>query len=128
MAHRKQWMLENRVAWISYDGDISLEQMQEINAWLDEFLSEGQAPVHLILDTSKMGSVPNNLTVLRESLSALQKSGWGLVILIGMNRMVRFFAEVIGHQFGLQLKAADSVEEAKSLILEYDKTIGELSS
>jgi hypothetical protein len=128
MAHTRQWMLEKRVAWIRYDGDISLEQMQEINTWLDEFLSEGQAPVHLILDTSKMGSVPNNITVLRESLSALQKSGWGLVILIGMNRMVRFFAEVIGHQFGLHLKAADSVEEAKSLILEYDKTIGELSS
>jgi hypothetical protein len=128
MAHTRQWMLEKRVAWITYDGDISLEQMQEINTWLDEFLSEGQTPVHLILDTSKMGAVPNNISVLRNSLSALQKSGWGLVILIGMNRMIRFFAEVIGKQFGLQLKAADSVEEAKSLILEYDKTIGELSS
>ena len=123
MAHRIRWHLEKRILLIDYVGDIDLSEVHQINDELESFRVEGQKPIHIISDHSRMGKTALTLNLTFKSFPTMKKHGWGWVVFLGLGQPTRFFAEVFSMQFHLKMKAAASFEEAFTLLRQRDETL-----
>lgn len=125
MPHKMSWLIEKRVLQIEYDGLVDKAEVQFINAELDRYLNEGIHPVHILSDNTKMEKVELTVSLARESFTAMKRPGWGWVIVIGMPRLVRFFAEVFATQFGVKIKIALDADEAMQILKKQDLSLAE---
>lgn len=123
MPHQSYWVLEKRLLLLVYEGDIDKEDMRKVNCELDAYLQEGQSPIHIISDHRTMGNISLDLNLVRETFTSMKKAGWGWIILVQVPPLVRFFANVFGIQFGLRIKTAKSIEEAKAILAREDKSL-----
>lgn len=125
MSHKTEWFLENRIVLITYNGDLDKEELSRLNGELETFLEQGKRPLHLISDNRNMGKAELNLEMIRDAFSVMKKDGWGWVIVIGLNPLIRFFAEIFATQFKLHVKSAHTVEEAYEMLKKLDISLAE---
>jgi hypothetical protein len=123
MAHKIRWHLDKRVLLIDYVGDIDLAEVHQINDELERFRLEGQKPVHIISDHSRMGKTALTLNLTFKSFSTMKRYGWGWVVFLGLNQPTRFFADVFSIQFRLKMKGATNYEEAFALLRQVDESL-----
>ena len=125
MAHKSSWLIDKRIMLLEYEGNVDKNEIRLLNEELESFLNEGQTPVHIISDNSRMGKADLSIQLARDTFTAMKKPGWGWVIFVGLDRLIRFFAEVFATQFGVKIKIASSREEAIALLKKLDMTIEE---
>jgi hypothetical protein len=123
MAHKISWHLEKRVLLITYIGNIDLAEVQQINNELELLRLEGQKPIHIISDHRRMGSVEMTLKRAFVSFSAMKRFGWGWVMMIGPDHLLRFFAEVFATQFAVKVRVMESQEEALAMLNKLDLSL-----
>jgi hypothetical protein len=123
MPHQSRWLVEKRLLIIVYDGEIDRAEMQQLNCELDIYLSEGEAPVHIISDHRTMGEAHIDLNITRETFSAMKKHGWGYIVFVAVPPLIRFFANVFGIQYGLRIKSARSIEAAIAFLENEDSSL-----
>lgn len=123
MGHKMTWLLEKRVILLEYSGDVNKAELKEINEELNRFFAEGEKPVHVISDNRQMGNVELSISIAKETFSAVKQPGWGWMFLIGLDRLIRFFAEVFATQFGVRIKSANNPEEALEALKKLDLSL-----
>jgi hypothetical protein len=125
MNHKSSWLVEKRVMLLEYDGDLDKAEILRLNEDLETFLAEGEHPIHIISDNRKMGKTELTITLVQDAFNAMKKPGWGWVVLIGLNPVIRFFAEIFATQFHVNIRAASSVEEAYETLKRLDSSLRE---
>jgi hypothetical protein len=125
MAHKSSWLIDKRVMLLEYDGNVDKNEIGQLNEELNRFLDEGNKPVHIISDNSNMGKADLSIQLAREAFTAMKRPGWGWVIFVGLDRLIRFFAEVFATQFGIKIKIAANREEALIILKKLDLTLEE---
>jgi hypothetical protein len=125
MTHKSSWLIDKRVMLLEYEGNVDKNEIRQLNEELNRFLDEGENPVHIISDNSNMGKADLSIQLAREAFTAMKKPGWGWVIFVGVDRLIRFFAEVFATQFGIKIKIAANREEALIILKKLDLTLEE---
>src|SRR4051794_9120350 len=91
------WLLESRVIFSYYSGEITVEDLENFNITVRQYLDQGTAPlVHIISDATNIGKFPLSLGVLNKIMFQERphpKMGW--IIVVTSNRSLSFISGML---------------------------------
>ena len=88
-----------------------------------KFLSEGTAPVHLVVDVTGLTAVPTNLRQNTSMGGYLRHPALGWTVLVGGNVLVNFMVSVIGQVFKFRYSKRETLEEAIAYLTAQDQSL-----
>src|ERR1044071_673666 len=112
MAYRTSWLEDKRIIYTELIGTLTSQEAQEMSDTHAKFLSEGTAPVHLIVDVTSLDGVPNNLRQNASMGGYLRHPSLGWTVLIGGSVLVNFMVSVIGQVFKFHYSKRENLEDA----------------
>jgi len=90
------WHQPGRVIYERFYDAVTIEELTAIQERFFQFLLEGQAPVHSIIDLSAVRSYPKSINQVRQALKPDQTGKGGRVVLVvGTNAVIRFITSMI---------------------------------
>ncbi len=130
MPHNHQWLIENRVFYNEYNGDVSADDLRRMATANLKYLESSDAPlVHCFVNAENLSKMPVNLTALRDStLPTLQHPRMGWVIAYGTNNpLLSFLGSTVTQLFQTRYRLFDSYERAVEFLQSVDETLPDLS-
>ena len=123
MAVNISWYVENRVILAHVEGVVDDEGMHAFNTTIGDFLENGQAPIHLIVDTTEIKQFPTNLRTLRKSQAYLTHSNMGWIIVINTNPMLNFLVHVLTSVAHVKERTVKTFDEGKHILASLDASL-----
>ncbi len=119
------WYQADRVILAQLEGDQSIEDISQVNTTITEMLRVGKPRVHIIVDTSKMGSIPLKLSQLAAVNAYLREPNLGTIVTIGMdNILIRFLASMVSQIAHIELKTVTTLDEGVDVLRRIDQSLG----
>ncbi len=124
MAAKNDWYLDKRIIYSVLEGDLSIDDVIQINDEILELLKHGNERVYLVTDTTKVGRFPVNLTQLSKAIEYLKEPNLKAVVTIGTNNLLtRFVASTMTQVWHIELKMVNSMDEALAYLFKLDPTL-----
>ncbi len=123
MPMNSQWLEENRIVYTQLIGQLSSAEALEMSAAHENFLKTGSAPVHIVVDLTRMEAIPTNLKQNLSMGSYLRDPALGWVVLIGANVVVNFMLSVLSQAFHIRYARRESVDDALNFLRTNDPTL-----
>ena len=123
MSFIHQWYQDNRVVKVVFDGDVTNEGIASYNDVMTNYMDEGVAPVHVIIETSNIGNIKIHPRELLKATQYLKHAHMGWVVLVGSNGFVSFFMTVINSTTPMRFTKAKTIQSAYQMLVEKDKTL-----
>jgi hypothetical protein len=123
MAFETTWADEKRIIYTKLSGTLTSQEAQDMSDTHAKYLSEGTAPVHLIVDVTGLSGVPTNLRQNTSMGGYLRHPALGWTVLIGGNVLVNFMVSVIGQVFKFRYSKRESFEDAIAYLISQDQTL-----
>lgn len=129
MTHYHDWLIENKVVYVKFWGDISVEEVGEAFAKSNTFSLETQnPPVHFLHNWGEVSSFPKKLHELRRLTKSVKgdsrRIGW--VVVFGTENMImRFLGDVFFQMFRVRFRMFLDETEAIAFLKRVDMTIPE---
>ena len=120
------WQQPRRVIYERFYDTVTIEEMSAVQKKFLDYLTEGEAPVHSIIDLSAMHDFPKSLSQIRQGLISTGNIQLGRVVLItGKNPVIRFISSVISQLLlkNAQYTLCDSLEEAVHYLRDRDPSV-----
>lgn len=129
MAYSVRWQIPKKVIHIQFSGEVRLEEARSLTLELLKMVEEGQDPVHLITDQSKVSISAINTMGLVDTFSPLLKNtklGWCLFYGT-QHRFIYFITQVISNLSRIKYRQVANLEAGLAFLQEKDHTLSELS-
>jgi hypothetical protein len=126
MAFNVSWYEEQRVILTKLNGNVTLDELKEIDRQLIEFIRAGTPLVHLIVDMTEMDKMPTNVTQVNGALQHLNEDGLGWTILVGASPIIRFVGGVVAQIARMRFRALPTFSEALTFLTAQDSTLQHL--
>ena len=121
--HTIEWIVEGRVILHRGIGDQTVETIEDSVRRLNEYLDEGTAPVHMIVDQRFLGNFPADIKTIKRAVLSRHEN-IGIVIAVGGNVMFKFFSTVLTKITGGEPMAySDTLEDALLRLTHFDPTL-----
>ena len=119
------WVIPERVLLLRYTKPepLTSDVLTQIGADLTTLIEDGVAPIHLITDSNLQGDVKVNIAAMREAFTVFEDKRWGWVMLVGLNRVSNFFANVMCNIFRIKFETPKSVEAAIKRLHKLDESL-----
>jgi hypothetical protein len=120
MAVEISWHIEKRMILVDVDGNLSIEELEQMSKDIETLLDEGEAPVHIIFDLSHASPRPVKASEISKASQFLKHPKLGLHSMISSNRLINFLGIVVHNMMGssqayVTNKLEDAVERLKRL-------------
>lgn len=127
--YKSTWIREGRIVVVDLIGIYDERLVEKVNAHMCQLIEKGQAPVHIILDASRLTGYPRNIRVLKKaSEPTANHPDLGWLLLVGFdNPVVKFFSTVLVQMFKLRFKQVGTVKEAVDTIERVDLSLKKIS-
>lgn len=118
-----RWYIPNRVLYQRMYGEITLEELRGFNVESLQYVEQGQAPVHTLVDMREVTKYPMNLREISSQLlnDPGPKLGW--VMVITNNPVLRFLASVVVQVAKVRTGVFPSIDEALAFVAKRDETL-----
>lgn len=123
MPYHFEWTTPGRVFLSRIEGNIQPEQINDITLQSRDMLLEGQAPVHLIIDTTGLSNIPFTLSNLSLWTANIPKGRMGWMIVVKPSKMASFALSIVSKTLNVKVKTAESVNEAINILHKVDQTL-----
>ena len=118
------WQRESRVIYIRAWGDLTLDEMRESSATQEQYVRQGDPPVHSIIDITDLNDPGvRNLVQFRSAIMDPNTPGVGWIVIVGSNRIIHFMGSVAAQLSGVNLRLVSTVEEAVQTLARVDSTL-----
>ena len=127
MTHYHEWLIENKVVYVKFWGDISVEEIGVAFAKSNDLaLASATPPVHYLHNWGEVTSFPRKLHELRRLTKNVKgdsrRIGW--VVVFGTeNMLMRFIADVFFQMFRVRFRMFLKSEDAIDFIKRIDTTV-----
>jgi hypothetical protein len=108
---------------VQISGDITLEDIAEINDEIVALLYAGRAPIHMVTDLKHLGKFPFDLIGVRRAATYLQHPKLGLSVAYGVARLASSFAQLLTQIAGVKLRFVQSYADALKHLMAEDAEI-----
>lgn len=125
------WLVENRISYFKYTGDVTIEEVTEAAAIGLEFLYQSDAPlIHSIQDNSEQTSFPKEVGQLMKSVrTALSDPKMGWMMTVGLEGdVIRFVVTLVGRIARTRHRMFDTLEETVEFLQHVDTSLPDLSN
>lgn len=127
MTARIAWYTPDRVLLIRFQGDVTTDELMQINRQITGYLDSADAQlVHLIIDQRDIGSVPGNVMSLTRTMTFIQHPRLGWVLRFGdIHPIIRFMAAVVMQAASVRFRNFHTLEEALNFLSYVDVTLSD---
>jgi hypothetical protein len=126
MPYRLSWYSEDkRIILGEISGDLTLADIEHFSADMNDYLAEGSAPVHFLLDAANLVRFPTNIGVLRQAVTFLGKPALGWVVIMGGSSLMLTFAQLLMQLTPTRYRKANSLDDALQFLAGVDETLTE---
>ena len=134
MPYRLSWLVEKRVTYLEYLGELTPDELAESEAANTVYLAEavpelgkGLPLVHIVVDTSKATKMPTNIGQLRKIIHTNTDERIGWIVTITPNPIFRFLTSVIVQLVGQRMRQCETIAEAIAFLQDIDETLPVIS-
>ena len=90
------WQQPGRVIYERFYDTVTVEELTSIQQTFLQYLAEGRAPVHSIIDMAAVHSFPKSLNQIRQALAPDPTGKAGRVVIVtGSNALLKFITATI---------------------------------
>jgi hypothetical protein len=118
MSVEVRWHKENLALYVSFSGDITLQDLIDSGTMSMALIGEDNPlPVHQIVDVTTLKSFPTQLGGFGDvasSMSRTHKQSWFVVV--GANRMINFVGTVVTQMAHVNCKMVKTLAEAEEFV------------
>ena len=118
-----KWLKRSRIILAYSEGSQDIEEVRLNNQEIKALLDAGRAPVHLVFQAVDLKSSPTNIQELKNSLDFLRHPNLGWIISVGTNPVLNFVSTVITKIFKINLRQAESLQDALSVLEKLDGSL-----
>lgn len=91
MSHTVEWYIPSRLIYLDIWGDVTLEEIEAVNAEVVRLLDQGDSPVHLLGRDQDVGKMPVNLRELQKRFTLVNHPTLGWIVGVGeVNPVLNF--------------------------------------
>src|SRR5215207_7753219 len=123
MPFTTDWLQQNRIIRTQLVGKLTEQEAKDMSEAHAKFLDAGTAPVHLIVDVTKLDAIPINLRQNTSMGEYLRHPSLGWTVLVGGSTLVNFMVSVLGQVFHMKQARRETVEEALTFLAMQDETV-----
>ncbi len=125
MNYKLEWHVPKRVIYVTVSGDVSLEELEQFNHYMIEYLEQGKAPVHLVSVGENIKRVPTNLMEIKKTITYLQhpNMGWTIVVQEKANPLTGFMLSVASQATGMKFHQVKNVSDGLEMLRRLDQSI-----
>ena len=128
MPYKYNWLLESHIIEVHLYGDVTVDELTVLFSNLrDEFLEGSSHPIHIMLEVSKITSIPHSLKKVKEAVSPIhahEHSGWTVFINI-KNPLFRMLVNIVAQLNKRRIREVKTIEEALELLYQVDTSLPE---
>ena len=120
-----EWLVENKVIIGKPEGDPSPEDLQHASDTYRTLLDSSDSPlIHVLVDESKLDTLPVSLKVLTDTLDFLQHPHLGWFILFGNDDpMKKFVSSTLTGMTQVRHRRFATLEESLEFLAKVDSTL-----
>jgi hypothetical protein len=122
-----EWYLPGRVILSQNIGDVTVDDMMQVDQPLVDLIEAGEAPlVHVIVDCSEMGQAPRRVKTFTETQWPKHDGlGWTIVVALN-NRLLEFVAGTAARVLRMRVRFVRTLAEARAFLNDVDSTLPDL--
>jgi hypothetical protein len=125
MPYEFSWVLPQRVMLVRIYGEVTAKEMEQIDTQTLTAVMEGTPPVHGIVNTLDVISVPVNLKTMTRTFRGIHPNA-GITIMISQNPLYHFFLNIITQLNHAETHTAKTYVEAIEKLRRLDPTLAEM--
>jgi hypothetical protein len=118
------WLIEKRVALIRFFGVVTIEDAAAATHDSIRLISEGDAPVHIVNDTTAIEKYPSLLELRRVGARETHPKT-GLTVIAVTHPVVRFLISILLQFAGTKFRIVSTRQEAVDYLMSYDMTLSD---
>ena len=124
MAHSITWYIEPRVLYVAFTGQVTMEDIQQVNQKALDRMSCTDTRVHVIAHFTQIERTPLNAAQMRKTGSLLDQPNFGWMILVTTNPAVRVVGNLISQiMTRTRSRILPSMDEALALLKDLEPDI-----
>ena len=124
MSATVSWYEQDRIILVNIEGVLLKEEIDPANQSVAQYVREGQAPVHLIIDALRLDKFPLELKQFSGARSYMREPNMGKIAVISKQSVVvRFFASVLTQAAHIEMKMFDTLDEGLAFLRRVDGTL-----
>lgn len=127
MAQQTEWLLEGRIIRQHAYGVVTIDDIRDSNATVIKLLREGEAPVHVLVDSLDIHHTEFNVKLLTEATSFFKEPTLGCVVYITTDRMVGFLQSIASQLGRAEYRIVKTREEALDTLKRIDLTLNDVA-
>ena len=120
------WQQPQRVIYERFYDTVTIEELTAIQQEFFQYLMDGDAPVHSIIDLRAVRDFPKSINQVRLALAPdVTGKGGRVVVVIGTNPVIRFITSMISQIAfkNAQFTFCSQLDEAFTYLRSFDSTV-----
>lgn len=124
MPYQVRSLIDRRAVLIVTAGMVTLPEIRSGGQQVDALVSAGDAPVHVIIDITRMTDYPLSPSKIFEASSFLRHPNLGLIPAYGVaNPLLNTLLQVVGQMAPFEYRVVPSLPAALDLLRAHDRRI-----
>src|SRR5258707_15767491 len=123
MPYILSWYLENRILLNRVSGVVAIDDFREVHQFNLEQLKVGTAPIHIIIDTTRVEQFDLSLVEFQQVLGRPTEPTMGWLVLVGNDTMARFLAAITTQFLKTQGRMFSTMGEALAFLQAVDLSL-----
>ena len=126
MGYSIVWKIEKRLMFVELFDILTLKEAREITETINNYIVAGIAPVHLIVDMSRLALSPVGIEVNKQmNEKNLKHPKIGLTIVIGGNQITQFIIRAMIRLIKINIQYAEDYDEAITILQRFDDSLND---
>jgi hypothetical protein len=117
------WHIPDRVVLITFEGTMTLDDIDHMNLDTMALVGQGVPPIHVVSDLLAMERYPTSIQEISKFIRNDMKARLGWTIVITRNKLVRFMSAIIIQLTGARLRFFDTLDDALIFLHDNDVTL-----
>jgi hypothetical protein len=118
-----QWALEGRIGYMIARGKTTVADIHALNGAANTMFETGIAPVHIIVDLSRLGRPVLDFEAILSDFRMEFSSKTGTVVLVKANHVLMLMLNLLFRLINHRLHAADTLQGALDYLYAADPTL-----
>lgn len=126
MTYQISWYLEKRIVVLTTEAVLALDELPGLFEGIQQFRDDGNYPVHIISDFSRLEKFPVSLAAIRQVTPAMR--GFGVNVIIGVrNPVLHFLLNAFSQFSSLEIRVSEDLSEALHVLARLDPSLSHLA-
>lgn len=113
MAFQKYWLLTDRVCYIQFENQITLDDIRQVSTMHEAFIlnRKSEHPIHYIVDNRQVKKYPRDIRSINRQITG-RMLGMGWMMLISDDFFIEHLSNILGQLFHFNVRVTGSVHQA----------------